>query len=182
MHQFRIVNRAIAPVAIALAALALPAVVSAQHTAAHASAAAAAPKENIVQVAIAAGSFKTLVEAVKAAGLVETLSGKGPFTVFVPSDAAFAKVPKATLDALLADRAALQSVLTFHVVPGRVVAADIVRSNGAKPITVNGKPLAIEVRDGKVYVNGAQVVTADIPASNGVIHVIDAVLLPPGDN
>jgi len=179
MHQFRIVKLALAPVAIALAALALPAAVSAQQAGAHSSSAASAPKENIVQVAVGAGSFTTLVKAVQAAGLVETLSGTGPFTVFAPSDAAFAKVPKATLDALLADRAALRSVLTFHVIPGRVGAADIVRSNGAKPRTVNGQPLDIEVRAGKVYVNGAQVVTADIPASNGVIHVIDAVLLPP---
>ena len=179
MQQYRIVNRQLAAVAIALAALALPATASAQHSGSHASSTASAPKENIVQVAVAAGSFNTLVEAVKAAGLVETLSGKGPFTVFAPSDAAFAKVPKATLDGLLADRAALQSVLTFHVIPGRVGAADIVRTNGATPRTVNGKPLDIDVRDGKVFVNGAQVVTADVPASNGVIHVIDAVLLPP---
>ena len=134
--------------------------------------------KNIVEVATAAGSFTTLLTAVKAAGLVETLQGSGPFTVFAPSDAAFAKVPKATLDELLADKAALRSVLTFHVVPGRVVAGDIVKAGGAMPKTVNGQRLDIKVRDGKVYVNGAQVVTADVPASNGVIHVIDTVLLP----
>lgn len=134
--------------------------------------------KDVIEVATEAGAFTTLVAAVKAAGLTETLRGKGPFTVFAPSDAAFAKVPKATLDGLLADRAALTSVLTFHVVPGRVLAGDIVKANGATPTTVNGQPLAISVRDGKVYVNGAQVVTADIPASNGVIHVIDTVLLP----
>ena len=179
MHRYQVVNRTIVAGAIALAALAIPAVASAQHAGGHSSSAASAPKQNIVEVAVAAGSFNTLVAAVKAAGLVETLSGPGPFTVFAPSDAAFAKVPKATLDGLLADQAALRSVLTFHVIPGRVGAADIVRSNGAKPKTVNGQPLDIVVRDGKVYVNGAQVVTADIPASNGVIHVIDTVLLPP---
>jgi uncharacterized surface protein with fasciclin (FAS1) repeats len=134
--------------------------------------------KNIVEVATAAGSFNTLLAAVKAAGLVETLQGKGPFTVFAPSDAAFAKVPKETLDGLLADKNALSSVLTFHVVPGRVVAGDIVKANGAMPKTVNGQPLDIKVRDGKVYVNGAQVVSADVMASNGVIHVIDTVLLP----
>ena len=132
----------------------------------------------IVDVATKAGSFNTLLAAVKAAGLVETLQGDGPFTVFAPSDEAFAKVPKAALDALLADKAALKSVLTFHVVPGRVAANDIVKGNGASPKTVNGQPLDIKVRDGKVYVNGAQVVTADVMASNGVIHVIDTVLMP----
>lgn len=136
------------------------------------------PTKNLVEVATEAGSFTTLIAAVKAAGLAETLSGKGPFTVFAPSDAAFAKVPKATLDGLLADKSALTSVLTSHVVPGRVAAADIVKAKGAMPKTVNGQPLDITVRDGKVYVNGAQVVTADIQASNGVIHVIDTVLLP----
>ena len=134
--------------------------------------------KNIVEIAAEAGSFNTLVAAVKAAGLVETLSGAGPFTVFAPTDAAFAKLPAGTIDALLADKAKLTSILTFHVVAGKVVAADIIKSNGATPTTVNGLPLDVEVRGGKVYVNGAQVVTADIMASNGVIHVIDAVLLP----
>jgi uncharacterized surface protein with fasciclin (FAS1) repeats len=105
---------------------------------------------NIVEVASAAGSFNTLLAAVKAAGLVETLQGDGPFTVFAPSDAAFAKLPKSTLDQLLADKAALKSLLTFHVVPRRIVAADIVKSSGAKPTTVNGQPLDITVRGGKV--------------------------------
>jgi uncharacterized surface protein with fasciclin (FAS1) repeats len=134
--------------------------------------------KDIIEVATEAGSFTTLLTALKAAGLSETLRGDGPFTVFAPSDAAFAKLPKTTLDALLADKTALTSVLTFHVVPGRVLAGDIVKSNGATPITINGQPLDIRVRDGKVYVNGAQVVTADLPASNGVIHVVDSVLLP----
>jgi uncharacterized surface protein with fasciclin (FAS1) repeats len=136
------------------------------------------PMKNIVQVAAEAGSFKTLVTAVKAAGLVETLSGPGPFTVFAPTDAAFAKLPDGTVTALLADKDKLTSILTYHVLSGKVVAADIVKSNGATPTTVNGLPLDIVLRDGKVYVNGAAVVTADVQASNGVIHVIDAVLLP----
>ncbi len=136
------------------------------------------PMKNIVQVAIDAGSFNTLVAAVKAAGLVETLSGPGPFTVFAPADAAFAKLPAGTVEGLLQDKEKLTSILTYHVVSGKVMAADLVNSNGATPTTVNGLPLDIVVRDGKVYVNGTQVVTADVQASNGVIHVIDTVLLP----
>lgn len=137
-----------------------------------------ATTKDIVQVATDAGSFTTLLTAVKAAGLVETLKGPGPFTVFAPNDAAFAKLPKGTVEGLLADKTALSSVLTFHVISGRVMAGDIVRGKGAKPKTVNGQDLDIQVRDGKVFVNGAQVLTADIAASNGVIHVIDGVLLP----
>ena len=140
---------------------------------------ASAPAKNIVETAVAAGSFNTLVTAVKAAGLVETLSGPGPFTVFAPSDVAFAKLPSGTLDALLKDKAKLTSILTYHVVPGKVMAADVIKANGAKPATANGQALDIVVRNGKVYVNGAQVTTADVQASNGVIHVIDAVVLPP---
>ena len=136
------------------------------------------PRKNIVQVAIEAGSFNTLVAAVKAAGLVETLSGPGPFTVFAPTDAAFAKLPAGTVEALLADKQKLTSILTYHVVSGKVMAADLVKSHGATPNTVNGLPLDIVVRDAKVYVNGVQVITADVQASNGVIHIIDAVLLP----
>ena len=136
------------------------------------------PMKNIVQVAVDAGSFKTLVAAVQAAGLAETLQGPGPFTVFAPTDAAFAKLPDGTVTALLADKEKLASILTFHVVSGKVMAADIVKSNGATPKTVNGLPLDIVVRGGKVYVNDVNVVTADVQASNGVIHVIDAVLLP----
>ena len=138
----------------------------------------AATGKNLVEVAVGAGSFNTLVAAVKAAGLVETLQGAGPFTIFAPTDAAFAKLPAGTLDALLADKEALRRILTFHVVPGRVVAGDIVRANGAMPRTVNGATVDVAVRDGKVYVNGAQVVSADVMASNGVIHVIDTVLIP----
>ncbi|CAN5551901.1 fasciclin domain-containing protein [soil metagenome] len=136
------------------------------------------PMKNIVQVAVEAGQFNTLAAALKAAGLIETLEGPGPFTVFAPTDAAFAKLPAGTVEALLADKAKLTSILTYHVVGGKVMAADIVKSHGATPKTVNGQELDIVVRDGRVYVNGAQVVTADVQASNGVIHIIDGVLLP----
>ena len=136
------------------------------------------PMKNIVQVAVEAGSFTTLVAAVKAAGLVETLSGPGPFTVFAPTDAAFAKLPSGTVTTLLADKEQLTGILTYHLVSGKVMAADIIKSNGATPTTVNGLPLDIVVRGGKVYVNGVNVVTADVQASNGVIHIIDAVLMP----
>jgi len=134
--------------------------------------------KNIVQVAAENGNFNTLVAAVKAAGLVETLSGPGPFTVFAPTDAAFAKLPEGTVASLIADKGALTAILTYHVLSGRVVASDIIRSNGAMPTTVNGEKLDIEVRNGKVFVNQAQVTTADVAASNGVIHVIDGVLMP----
>jgi uncharacterized surface protein with fasciclin (FAS1) repeats len=133
-------------------------------------------KKDIVDTAVAAGDFNTLVTAVKAAGLVETLKGEGPFTVFAPTDAAFAKVPRDTLNALLADKAALANVLTYHVVAGKVTAADVVKLTSAR--TVQGQAVSIEVKDGKVYVDGTQVVATDIKASNGVIHVIDAVILP----
>jgi len=139
---------------------------------------AQAPKKSIVEVASSAGTFNTLVAAVKAAGLVETLQGAGPYTVFAPTDEAFAKLPKGTLESLLADKEKLTAILTYHVVAGKVMAGDIVRTKGAKPATANGQALDIVLRDGKVYVNGAQVVTADVAASNGVIHVIDTVLLP----
>lgn len=134
--------------------------------------------KTIVDVAVEAGNFTTLVKAVKAAGLAETLQGAGPFTVFAPTDAAFAKLPPGTIEALLADKEKLAAILTYHVVSGKVLAGDIVRTNGAKPATVNGQAIDIVLRNGKVYVNGAQVVTADVAASNGVIHVIDTVLLP----
>ena len=133
-------------------------------------------KKDIVDTAVAAGDFNTLVTAVKAAGLVETLKGEGPFTVFAPTDAAFAKVPTDTLNALLADSAALANVLTYHVVAGNVMAADVVKLTSA--VTVQGQAVSIAVKDGKVYVDGAQVTATDIKASNGVIHVIDAVILP----
>ena len=156
------------------AVLVVPAIALAQTT----SHSEKTPMKNIVQVAVEAGSFNTLVAAVKAAGLAETLQGPGPFTVFAPTDAAFAKLPAGTLESLLADKEQLASILSYHVVSGKVMAADLVKSNGATPATVNGQPLDIVVRGGKVYVNGVNVVTADVQASNGVVHIIDAVLMP----
>ncbi|MBZ0230803.1 MAG: fasciclin domain-containing protein [Deltaproteobacteria bacterium] len=131
---------------------------------------------DIVDTAIAAGSFKTLVTAVEAAGLVETLKGDGPFTVFAPTDEAFAKLPPGTVEGLLADKAKLTAVLTYHVVAGKVTAADVATISEAT--TVQGATLAIDTSAG-VKVNDASVVTADVMATNGVIHVIDTVLLPP---
>ncbi|HET9625395.1 MAG TPA: fasciclin domain-containing protein [Kofleriaceae bacterium] len=134
-----------------------------------------APKD-IVDTAVAAGNFKTLAKALTEAGLVDTLKGKGPFTVFAPTDEAFAKLPKATLDALLKDKQKLTAVLTYHVVAGKVMAADAAKLTSAK--TVNGQSLTIKAANGSVKIDGATVVKADIVASNGVIHVIDSVLLP----
>ncbi len=136
----------------------------------------ASAKADIVDTAVAAGSFNTLVTAVKAADLVDTLKGAGPFTVFAPNDAAFAKVPAADLEALLKDKAALGKVLTYHVVAGKVMASDVVKLTSAK--TVQGQDLKIAVKDGVVYVDGAKVISTDIETSNGVIHVIDSVVLP----
>jgi len=133
---------------------------------------------DIVDTAVGAGSFKTLVAAVKAAGLVETLKGEGPFTVFAPTDEAFAKLPAGTVEALLKDKAKLTSILTHHVVPGKVMAADVMRLRSAK--TVAGPAVRIESSDG-VKVNDASVIKADIETSNGVIHVIDTVLIPSAD-
>ena len=130
---------------------------------------------DIVETAIAAGSFKTLVQAVQAAGLVETLKGKGPFTVFAPTDEAFAKLPPGTLEALLKDKQKLQAVLTYHVVAGQVMAKDV---KAGQVKTVQGSSLDVSVAAGKVRVDGANVTRTDIQASNGVIHVIDSVVLP----
>jgi len=130
---------------------------------------------DIVDVAASAGTFKTLVAAVKAAGLVETLKGKGPFTVFAPSDDAFAKLPKGTVEGLLADLPKLKSILTYHVVAGRVTAADVTKLTTAK--TVQGQSVTFQTNGG-VKVDGANVVTADVKADNGIIHVIDSVILP----
>jgi transforming growth factor-beta-induced protein len=143
-----------------------------------AKAAASAPTMNIVETAIGAGSFKTLVAAVQAAGLGKTLAGKGPFTVFAPTDEAFAKLPKGTVEDLLKpeNKAKLTAILTYHVVAGKVMAADVVKVKSAK--TVQGQDLAVMVTDGKVMIDNAQVTKTDIAASNGVIHVIDKVLLP----
>jgi len=137
----------------------------------------AAEEKTIVAVAAGAGQFKTLVAAVQAAGLVDTLNGKGPFTVFAPTDEAFAKLPAGTVESLLKpeNKEKLVAILTYHVLAGKVVAADV-KTFEAK--TVNGKELSIKVAAGKVTVGGANVVKTDIAASNGVIHVIDAVLLP----
>ena len=135
---------------------------------------ATAQAQVIVDVAVGAGSFNTLVTAVKAAGLVDTLKGAGPFTVFAPTDEAFAKVPKETLDALLADKDKLTAVLTYHVVPGLVMSKDV---SAGKVKTVQGSELTITT-DGGVKVDDANVVKADIVTTNGVIHVIDAVVLP----
>lgn len=138
------------------------------------------PKD-IVDTAVDAGSFKTLVAAVKAADLVETLKGKGPFTVFAPTDEAFEKVGKEKIEELLKDKKALAAILTYHVIAGKVMAEDAVKLDGKAAKTVNGKKVEITVKDGKVYLNGkAAVIKADIKTSNGVIHVIDAVILPPG--
>jgi len=137
----------------------------------------AGENKNIVEVAAGAGQFDTLVAAVKAAGLVDTLSGPGPFTVFAPTDEAFAKLPAGTVEDLLKpeNKEKLVAILTYHVVPGKVVAADVTTSS---PKTVNGKALKLVVADGKVTAGGANVVATDVAASNGVIHVVDAVILP----
>jgi uncharacterized surface protein with fasciclin (FAS1) repeats len=144
---------------------------------ASASAQSMAPSKDIVTTAVEAGSFKTLAAALQAAGLVETLQGQGPFTVFAPTDAAFAKLPAGTVEALLKDKTKLTAILTYHVVAGKVEAKDVVKLTSAK--TVNGKSVAIKVLGGKVMVDGATVTSADVQASNGVIHVIDTVILPP---
>lgn len=141
---------------------------------------APAMAKDIVQTATEAGSFKTLLTAAKAAGLVETLQGKGPFTVFAPTDAAFAALPAGTLEGLLADKEALKKVLLYHVVQGAVTSDKVVGLTSAA--SVEGSPIAISVKDGTVYLNdSAKVVTPDVMASNGVIHVIDTVILPPAD-
>ena len=133
-----------------------------------------AQAKDIVDTAVAAGSFKTLATALTAAGLIDTLKGPGPFTVFAPTDEAFAKVPKAALDALLADKAKLTAVLTYHVVPGKVMAKDV---KAGKVKTVQGSEITIATANG-VMVDGAKVVKTDIAADNGVIHVIDSVIMP----
>lgn len=134
------------------------------------------PDEDIVEVAKAAGSFTTLLTAVEAAGLVEVLKGEGPFTVFAPTDEAFAKIPEADLNALLADTEALKAVLLYHVVPGSVKAAQVVGMTSAA--TANGASISISAENGSVMVDGANVISTDIEASNGVIHVIDSVIMP----
>ncbi len=134
-----------------------------------------AAQKDIVGTAVSAGSFTTLVTAIQQAGLVDTLKGPGPFTVFAPTDEAFAKIPQDQLNALLADKEALVKVLTYHVVPGRVTADQVAGISSAK--TVQGQSISVDTSDG-VRVDNARVIQADILASNGVIHVIDSVLLP----
>ena len=138
-----------------------------------------ADRKDIVDTAVGAGSFKTLVAAVQAAGLVETLKGAGPFTVFAPTDEAFAKLPAGTVESLLKpeNKEKLVAVLTYHVVPGKVMAADVVKLTEAP--TVQGSKAKVKVVDGTVMIDNAKVVKTDIETSNGVIHVLDAVILPP---
>ncbi len=142
---------------------------------------ARAADQNIVDTAAGAGQFKTLIAALNAAGLTDTLKGPGPFTVFAPNDAAFAKLPADTLQSLLKpeNKAQLVAILTYHVVPGKMVAADVVKQKDLK--TVNGKMLAVSAKPNDVMVGNANIVATDIAASNGVIHVIDSVVLPPAN-
>ncbi len=133
---------------------------------------------DIVDIAVEAGSFKTLVAAVQAADLVDVLKGEGPFTVLAPTDEAFAALPEGTVETLLKpeNKEKLQAILTYHVIPGKVMSSQVVELESAK--TVQGQNVTIEVKDGAVMIDGAKVVTADIEASNGVIHVLDKVILP----
>jgi uncharacterized surface protein with fasciclin (FAS1) repeats len=140
-----------------------------------------AQDKDIVETAVAAGSFKTLAKLLGDAGLVETLKGPGPFTVFAPTDEAFAKVPAATLEALGKDKAKLKSVLLYHVVAGKVMAADALKLAGKGAKTVEGSEAQISVMGGAPMINNAHIVKTDIVAKNGVIHVIDAVILPPAE-
>ena len=133
-------------------------------------------EKNIVETAVAAGTFNTLAAALQAAGLVDVLQSEGPFTVFAPTDEAFAKLPEGTVPALLKDKEKLTQILLYHVVAGKVMVKDIVKLNAAK--TVQGQSIKIMVKDGKVMADGAQVVATDIVTSNGVIHVLDSVILP----
>jgi uncharacterized surface protein with fasciclin (FAS1) repeats len=164
-------------ISIALLVVAAVAAVTLGASASASSASRSAGDQNIVQTAIAAGQFKTLASLLTTAGLVDTLSTGGPFTVFAPTDAAFAKVPKATLAALAKHPAQLKSVLLYHVVPGSVPASDVVKLSSAK--TLEGSSVLIKVNKGNVFVNQAKVTMPDVMASNGVIHVINKVLIPP---
>lgn len=161
-----IVKLSMVVVGLAVSAVASPRTVQAQD-------------KDIVETAVAAGSFKTLAKLLGDAGLVETLKGPGPFTVFAPTDEAFAKVPAATLEALAKDKAKLKSVLLYHVVSGKVLAGDVVKLNGKGVKTVEGQDAKVMVMGAKVMLNQANVVKTDIVTKNGVIHVLDAVILPP---
>ena len=140
-------------------------------------------KKDIVDTAAGAENFKTLVAAVKAAGLVETLKGDGPFTVLAPTDEAFAKLPEGTVDSLLKpeNKDKLVAILKYHVIPSKAMAADVVRLDGKEVKTAEGRSAKVSVKDGTVSIGGAKVIKTDIECSNGVIHVIDAVLLPPAE-
>lgn len=133
-------------------------------------------EKDIVDTAVGAGSFTTLAAALGAADLVDVLKGDGPFTVFAPTDEAFNKLPAGTVEALLKDKEKLAAILTYHVVPGKVMSSDVIKLDSAK--TVQGQSVGIQVKDGSVYIDNAKVAQADIKASNGVIHVIDSVILP----
>jgi uncharacterized surface protein with fasciclin (FAS1) repeats len=160
----------------ALAAASAVAVAGPASAGPHGSAASAGANKDIVATAVEAGQFNTLTSLLKKAGLVKTLKGKGPYTVFAPTDAAFAKVPQATLDELGQDKAKLRSVLLYHVAGRKLTAAKIVKRRSVK--TLNGQRVRIRVRGEAVRVGGARVTTADVPASNGVIHIINKVLIP----
>jgi uncharacterized surface protein with fasciclin (FAS1) repeats len=178
MFQFRVSRHpswrhSVAAIALTAAAvLSAPAVLASNHGN------KAKATKDIVDTAVAAGSFNTLATALTAAGLIDTLKGEGPFTVFAPTDEAFAKLPAGTVENLLKpeNKAQLTGILTYHVVPGKVKAADVVKLTEAK--TVQGQSVKISVANGQVSVDGAKVTATDIAASNGVIHVIDAVILP----
>ena len=172
MKMIRILSLA----ALAAAVTITPNLIAGECSASKSASTSAAGKD-LVAVAGGADNFKTLVAALKAAGLVETLQGKGPFTVFAPTDEAFAKLPAGTVENLLKpeNKEKLVAILTYHVVPGKVMAADV---KTMKAKTVNGQELSIKVEDGNVTVDNAKVVKTDVAASNGVIHVIDTVLLP----
>lgn len=139
--------------------------------------------KDIVDVASSDNRFQTLVTALKAADLVDTLKGPGPFTVFAPTNEAFAKLPAGTLDNLLKpeNKGVLADILKYHVAPGKLTAADVTKLANQKITMANGDQARIEVKDGKVYINGAQIIVTDIMAKNGVVHAIDAVILPPND-
>jgi uncharacterized surface protein with fasciclin (FAS1) repeats len=172
MRTKRTIPTFAAATAVALAAIG-PASASARP---EGSAVPASAKKDIVGTAVAAGNFDTLAGLLKRAGLVKTLKGKGPYTVFAPTDRAFSKVPKATLDALAKDKAKLRSVLLYHVAKGKLTASKVVKRESIK--TLNGQRVRVHVRHGKVFVGGARVTTPNVAASNGVIHVINKVLIP----
>jgi uncharacterized surface protein with fasciclin (FAS1) repeats len=182
--MFRTITRigAVAGVALAGLALVAPATAQAQMQVrkdgtAQGAASRGAATQDIVQTALAAGQFTTLAKALGEAGLVETLKGTGPFTVFAPTDAAFAKLPPGTVEALLQDKEKLRAVLLYHVVPGRLMAADVLKSPSLK--TVGGPSAKIMMHGNGAMIDAAMIVRTDVGASNGVIHVIDSVLMPP---